>query len=130
MSISTNSTALEMSYKNYISTTYDSSVYKKITKLKDLKMRAAAAKNQKIFLDRCISNSVFPKFVQVKSPVRTKQGHNITREYRKKLLIAAKNESSKRFHFVTRTIIDLTRTLKEDLNEKDYDDMMQFTDIL
>ena len=50
-----------MSLKENITTSYGASIYKKTTELKKAKMKMAKAKNQFIFLQRCLAHQLIPK---------------------------------------------------------------------
>jgi len=96
--------------------------------LKDVKKKQAAAKNQMIFLKRCIHHNIVPKFLNVRSPIKSKNGINITKDYQRKLLIAAKNEARYRFHFSIKKCNELIETLTETLNGNDLEFVTSFTD--
>ena len=86
-----------MSLKENITTSYGASIYKKTTELKKAKMKMAKAKNQFIFLQRCLAHQLIPKSFCVQSPLKSRRTQNIVKEFRIGLLRCAKNEAKERY---------------------------------
>ena len=106
-----------MSLKNTITASYGASIYKMTLELKEAKKGMAKAKNQFIFLQRCVKHKVIPKSLRIKSPLSNAQSKRITQQYRLELLVCAKNEAKKWFftkrNFVSSIRIDLPPVLSE-----------------
>ena len=109
----------EMNLKQYITTGYGAGIYKLTTKLKEAKKSKAKAKNQLIFLEKCIKHKLIPKSFQVKVPVRSKNANDILKKFRADLLICAKNEAKKRFFKQVRTAQEIHEQLTSVINEED-----------
>ena len=62
-----------MSLKENITASYGASIYKKTTQLKNAKTKMAKAKNQLVFLQRCIAHKLIPKSFCVQSPLRSRR---------------------------------------------------------
>ena len=84
--------------KQLITTSYGDDDYKKATKLQKLCKQSAIAKNQWIFLERCIAHDLLPSSFKSRSTIKTEKGQNITRMYNKSMLVAAKYEAKERYH--------------------------------
>ena len=76
----------------------------------------ARAKNQYVFLTRCQSHKVFPKFLNIGQPFHTRRGKTITEKYKYDLLIAAKNDARDRFHLSKKYSSSIKTELQEILS--------------
>ena len=65
---------------------YRKEIYLYTKKLQQEKIRNARAKNQMVFLHKCLSNNVTPKSFQLRAPIKTTKCENIMKELRQKLL--------------------------------------------
>ena len=65
---------------------YGKEIYLYTKKLQQEKIRNARAKNQMVFLHKCLSNNVTPKSFQLRAPIKTTKCENIMKELRQKLL--------------------------------------------
>ena len=117
-----------MSLKSIIVATYGSSIYKKTTQLQEIQCKTATAKNQLIFLNRCIHHNIIPKFLKIKSPVATKRVKNITITHRKKLLVATKNDTKERYFKHLKSASKLHETLRNDLSEEHFEVVKRITE--
>ena len=90
--------------KQYITSGYGASIYDQTTKLKEAKKSKAKAKNQMIFLERCIKHRLLPRSFKMKSPVEGRNANSILKKYRTDLLVCAKNEARKRFFKQVRNV--------------------------
>ena len=88
----------ELSYINYITTSYGKNIYSLTQQLQCEKVKLANSKNQLIFLDKCITKKIIPKFFQVKSPILFKKGKILQEEYQMKLLKLARTEAKQRMY--------------------------------
>ena len=75
-----------MSLKNYISTQYEVDLYKYISVYEKLNLNYCSLKNRTIFLKRCLTHEVIPKFLMNRCPLNTQRSNNITKKYRLALL--------------------------------------------
>ena len=117
-----------MSFKELIQTTYGSGVHeqtslymKKITKM-------AKAKNQMIFLNRCLHHKLIPRFLRVHCPIKSSRGYNITESYRKNLLVATRNDARSRLFTNSREKNRIKEALLEILSQEHADTLMRITD--
>ena len=76
-----------MTLKQLITNSYSKEIYNTTEKFQEQKIKNAISKNQLIFLQRCVSNHIFPPSLKVRSPIKSKKAENITKEYRRRLLI-------------------------------------------
>ena len=118
----------ELSYKNYITTSYGKNIYSLTQQLQCQKVKLANSKNQLNFLDKCITNKIIPKFFQVKSPILFKKGKMLQEEYQMKLLKLARNEAKQRMYKSRSNIVTYLNVLKEQLCKGDYDTLIAITD--
>ena len=74
-----------MSLRNYITASNGKKIYLETQQLQHVKVKFAIAKNQLIFLKRCIANNM-PKSFRIKSPILSKKGnfYNLQEMKRKK----------------------------------------------
>ena len=85
-----------MSLKELIYNSYGKEIYKTTRELQRKKIKAAVSKNQLIFLEKCLTHDVTPKSFRIKPPIKSQKAIRITKEYRKKLLVLAKNNAKQR----------------------------------
>ena len=112
-----------MSLKEFITTSYDKEIYLYTKKLQQEKIRNARAKNQMVFLYKCLSNNVTPKSFRLRAPIKTTECENIMKELRRKLLTNAPNEAKRRLHECKNRIMNICSTLCQVLSPEDYDIM-------
>ena len=117
-----------MSFKSIIVATYGSSIFKETTKLQEIQCKTVTAKNQLTFLKRCIHHKIIPKFLQIKSPLLSRRATNITKEHRRNLLIATKNDTKERYFKHVENVHKLKQKLKDKLSEEHYDVLIRITD--
>ena len=110
-----------MSFKTLITTTYGSGTYKRTRTLQEVHCKAAIAKNQLTFLNRCIHHKIIPRFLQIKSPLPSQRVKNIMEEHKKKLLIATRNDTKNRYFKRVTEYKELDRKLKEQLSQEQFD---------
>ena len=89
-----------MSFKELITRSYGEETYNTIAKLQQLKVRSAVAKNQWIFLQRCIHHNILPISLRSRPTINTQKGRNVTQTYNRAMLIIAKNEARDRYNTV------------------------------
>ena len=87
-----------MSFRNYITASYGKKIYSETQQLQLVKVKFTVAKNQLIFLERCMANNIIPKSFRIKSPILSKRGENSREQYQKKLLQLARNEAKERMY--------------------------------
>ena len=109
----------KMTLKQFITTSYGKKIYSTTKQFQEKKIKNAHAKNQFIFLQRCISNNITPKSFRIKSPINTKKANNLTKEYQTKLLIHAKNEARRRLYESKNTINSLRTQLESVISPRD-----------
>ena len=80
----------EMSLKQLLVSSYGKELYKETLSLQQQKIKKTIAKNQLIFLQRCIHHNITPKSFQIKIPIKSKKTFNISKEYSWKLIVIAK----------------------------------------
>ena len=85
-----------------------------------MKIKNAVAKNQMIFLQRCIYHNITPKSFQLKTPIKSRKAFNIMNVYKKKLIVIAKNNAKKRMDNAALKINELCQTLKAKASEEHY----------
>ena len=101
-----------MSFRNYITASYGKKIYSETQQLQRVKVKFAIAKNDLIFLERCMVNNIMPKSFQIKSPILSKKGKNLIKQYQKKLLQLARNEAKKRMYKNNSKVKHLSNSLK------------------
>ena len=116
-----------MSLKTIITATYGSSTYASTAKLQEVSCKAATAKNQVTFLNRCIRHQIIPRFLQIKSPFPSKRIKNITEEHKKKLLIATRNDAKTRYFKRSEESKQLTQILREQLSDEHFSTITRVT---
>ena len=63
--------------KQHTTAGYGASIYDQTTKLKEAKKSKARAKNQMIFLERCIKHRLLPRSFMMKTPVDGRIANNV-----------------------------------------------------
>ena len=107
-----------MSLKEFITTSCGKEIYLDTKKLQQEKIRNARAKNQMVFLYKCLSNNVTPKSFRLRAPIKTTKYKNIMKELRRKLLTHAWNETKRRLHQSKNRITNICSTLCQVLSPK------------
>ena len=105
--------------KDYIQASYGASTYQLTSTLKETKKTMAKAKNQFIFLQRCIKHKLIPKSLRIKSPYRSPKTKNITERFRFDMLISMKNDAKHRFFNLVKIVRETENKLKLVLSESD-----------
>ena len=85
-----------------------------------MKIKNAVAKNQMIFLQRCIYHNITSKSFRLKTPIKSRKAFNITNVYKEKLIIIAKNNAKERMHKAAFKVNELCQTLKAKVSEEHY----------
>ena len=85
-----------------------------------MKIKNAVAKNQMIFLQRCIYHNITPKSFRLKTPTKSKKAFNIMNVHKKKLIVIAKNNAKGRMHNAALKVNELCQALKAKLSEEHY----------
>ena len=117
-----------MSLKEFITTSYGKEIYLYTKKLQQEKIRNARAKNQMVFLYKCLPNNVTPKSFRIRAPIKTTKCKNIMKELRRKLLTHARNEAKRRLHESKNRIMNICSTLCQVLSPEDYENIKRITD--
>ena len=87
-----------MSLKNLFTTSYGEKTYKHTFNLQKMKVKASIAKNQLIFLERCIKNNILPKSFSLRPSIKSIKVYNIIKDCSKKLEVFAKNNANQRMY--------------------------------
>ena len=93
-----------------------------------MKVKASIAKNQLIFLERCIKNNILPKSFRLKSPIKSIKGYNITKDCSKKLVVLAKNNAKQRMYSSLKKVEEIKLYLNNILSEEHYILIQNVTD--
>ena len=96
--------------------------------ISSLKVKAIIAKNQLIFLKRCIKNNILPKSFRLKPPIKSIKNYNIRKDCSKKLLVLAKNNAKQRMYFSLKKVEEIKLYLKSILSEEHYILIQNVTD--
>ena len=88
--------------------------------LEQIKIKNAVAKNQMIFLQRCVYHNIISKPFRLKTPIKSKKAFNIMSVYKKKLIVIVKNNAKERLHNAALKINELCQTLNATVSEKHY----------
>ena len=104
-----------MSFRNYITASYGKTIYSETQQLQRLKVKLAIAKNQLIFLERCMTNNIMPKSFRTKSSILSRKGKNLIEQYQKKLLQLARNEAKERMYKNNIKVKHLSNSLKQSI---------------
>ena len=117
-----------MSFRNYITASYGKKIYSETQQLQREKVKFAIAKNQLLFLERCMANNIMPKSFCIKSPILSKKGKNFIEQYQKKLLQLARNEAKERMYKSNTKVKYLSNSLKHKVLDQDYETIIDITD--
>ena len=109
-----------MPLKQLLVSSYGKKLYKEILSLQRQKIKKAIAKNQLIFLQRCIHNNITPKSFQLKSPIKTKKAFNVMKEYSRKLIVIAKNGAKQLMHEATKKLKQICGNLKRRVKDEHF----------
>ena len=119
---------MAMSLKKLFTTSYCEKTYKHAVDLQKMKVKASVAKNQLIFLERCIKNNILPKSFRLKSPIKSTKGYNIMIYCSKKLVVLAKNNAKQRMYSSLKKVEEIKLYLKKILSEEHYILIQNVTD--
>ncbi len=88
----------------------------------------AKAKNQMIFLNRCIHHKLLPRFLRVHCPINSSRGNNITERYRNDLLVATRNDARSRLFTNSHEKNRILEALLVILSQENADTLKRITD--
>ena len=117
-----------MTLKEYITAGYGAGTYKKTLILKEAKKLKAKAKNQMVFLEKCLAHNVLPKSFKIHAPLKSQNARRIVKKCRNDLLICAKNDAKKRFFISTQKALETKNELQTILNADDLATIVRVTD--
>ena len=110
-----------MPLKKLFTTSYGEKIYKHAVDLQKIKVKASIAKNQLIFLERCIKNNILPKSFCLKPLnwlIKSIKGYNIMKDCSKKLVVLAKNNAKQRMYSNLKKVEEIKLYLKNILSEE------------
>ena len=84
-----------------------------------MKVNESIAKNQLIFLERCIKDNILPKSFRLKPPIKSIKGNNIMKDCSRKLVVLAKNNAKQRMYFSLKKV-EIKLYFKNVLSEEHY----------
>ena len=85
-----------------------------------MKVKASIAKNQLIFLERCIKNNILPKSFRLRLPIKSIKGYNSMNNCSKKLVGLAKNNAKQRMYSSLKKVEEIKSYLKNILSEENH----------
>ena len=74
-----------MSFRNYITALYGKKLYSETQQQQREKVNFAIAKNELIFIERCMANNIMADSFPIKSLILSKKSKNFIEQYLKKL---------------------------------------------
>ena len=93
-----------------------------------MKVKASIAKNQLIFLERCIKNNILPKSFRLRPPIKSIKGYNSMNNCSKKLVGLAKSNAKQRMYSSLKKAEEIKSYLKNILSEENYILIQNVTD--
>ena len=117
-----------MSFKQIIETTYGSGTHQKTSLYTKKLMKMTRAKNQLVFLNRCIHHQLIPRFLRVHCPITSVRGTNIANQFRRDLLIATRNDTRGRFFRSHQDINTLKVEIQTILSEEHFNILQRITE--
>ena len=111
---------MAMTLKKLVTTSYGEKTYKHPVDLIKMKIKASLAKNQLIFLERCIKNNILPKSFSLRPSIKSIKGYNIIKDCNKKLEMFAKNNANQRMYCSLKKVGQFKSYLKNILSEEHY----------
>ena len=106
--------------KQLLIASYGKELCKQTSLLQQRKIKNAVARNQMIFLQRCIYYNITPKSFRLKTPIKSKKAFNIMNVYKKKLIVIAENNAKERMHNAALKVNELCQTFKAKVSEEHY----------
>ena len=85
-----------------------------------MNIKNAVAKNQIIFLQRCIYHNITSKSFRLKTAIKSRKTFNIMNVYKKKLIVIPKYKAKERMHNAALKVNELYQTLKAKVSEEHY----------
>ena len=95
-------------------------LHKETLSLQQQKIKKAIAKNQLIFLQRCIHHNIQPKSFRIKSPIKSKKAFNMMKEYSRKFIVIAKNGAKQRMHKATVTVKQICENFRRRISDEHF----------
>ena len=80
-------------------------------------------------MEKCLTNDVTPKSFRIKPPIKTQKATRITKEYRKHLLVLAKNNAKQRSRNYNIEGNDLSQELRSALSDAPFETIEHITNI-
>ena len=110
-----------MTLQSTITAQYGVRTYKLTSRLKRLKIQLATAKNQTVFLERCVYHRLIPKSFKNRCPIKSRRAIRLTRNYQfailRETLTQARRKLNQTKKEIDRLDCDLHLKLSEDLYE-------------
>ena len=119
-----------MSFKQIIETTYGSGTHQKTSLYTKKLMKMTRAKNQLVFLNRCLHHHLIPRFLRVYCPITSVRGTNIATQFRRDLLIATRNNTRGRFFQSHQEINTLKVEIQTILSKEHFDILQRITETM
>ena len=117
-----------MSFKQILDTTYGSGTHQKTSLYTKKLMKMTRAKNQLVFLNRCIHHQLIPRFLRVHCPITSVRGANITNQYRRDLLTATRNDTRSRFFRTDRDMKAIKTEIQMIISEEHFNVLLRITE--
>ena len=91
-----------------------------ISNLKRLRLKFASIKNRVVFLKRCLSHKIIPKFLCNKCPIKSSRSNVLTKKYRLNLLKECHNMEKKNLFNILKKCDQLSSQIKDTLSTPDF----------
>ena len=109
---------MAMSINKLVTTSCGEKTYKHAVNPQKINVKASVAKNQLIFLVRCINNNILPKSFRLRPPIKSIKSYNIMKGYSKKLVVLAKNNAKQIMCSSLKKVEEIKSYLKNILSEE------------
>ena len=109
-----------MSLKQFIVSRYGVGLHSSISNLKRLRLKFASIKNRVVFLKRCLSHKIIPKFLCNKCPIKSSRSNVLTKKYRLNLLKECHNMEKKNLFNILKECDQLSAQIKDTLSTPDF----------
>ena len=117
-----------MSIKSIIVAQYGVGSHQLTTLLKRFKLQLSSSKNRTLFLERCIFHRLIPKFLNIRSPVKSRHAFSLVKKLQHNLLRETLTLARRKIHTTAKKIADANAKLKNDLSTEHYSIIERITD--
>ena len=113
-----------MTFTQYLTTRYGSSLHQSSNRFKRLSNQIASAKNRILFLERCRHHGITPRFLNVKCPISTPHARRLTKKYQLDILRETLKQTRAQLHQKNKLLERIKNKIKDTVSPNDFEKIL------